>query len=286
MLNCLETLRRALSAAVVLVLVSAGTRVAEAQIAPLPVGGAHAATRANTRARVDTMCDTVKTKATAAKARFIVAPYGWMSGISGSTSVRDLSADIDVKFIDLLKHLKFAAMGTFEVQYGPALFITDNIYSSVKVDHTLARIRTQPNLDLTSKTFISQSFVGYSFTATPTVAVDVLAGARLWSLRSTLNVSGDLVSRERSSTSTWADALGGLRVRWAPAPSWQVSVAGDGGAGGSKGTGEGIATVGYDLGRYWSLFAAYRYLQVNYSKNDYALDIHMDGPVIGGAYRW
>ncbi len=271
----LTTLGRVSSAVALLVTPSVMTPSADAQLAPLPV---------TIPVKVgDTICGPAKSKP--AGAHFVIAPYGWMAGINGETGVRDLSADVNVRFIDLLHHLRFAAMGTFEVGYASWLGIADAVYSSVRVNHTLALQRAQPNVDYTQKMFIGQAFVGYSFQPERTVAIDILAGTRVWHTTSTLGVSGDIVNRARENSSNWADALGGLRVRWQPAPSWQINVAGDGGGGGSKGTGEGLGSVAYNW-THWSAFAGYRYLYENYRKDEFFFKGHMDGPLIGGAYRW
>jgi hypothetical protein len=240
----------------------------DAQIAPLPVDTLHTTTP--------------PPKST----RFIVAPYGWMTGISGETGVGDLSANVDISFSNLLSHLRFAAMGTFEGGYGPWLGIVDGVYASVRADRTLSRGRVQPNLDFTMKMLITQAFAAYTVKPAPTIDVDILAGARLWAVKSTLAVSSDTTRRTRERSPSWADALGGARIRWKVARQWQINLEGDGGAGGSKGTGEGIGTVAYDLSRYWSLFASYRYLYENYQKNHYFFTGHMAGPVVGGAYSW
>ena len=254
--------------AFVLASAAAMIQVAGAQIAPLPVDTTHA------------------TAARPMRARFIVAPYGWMTGISGETGVGDLSANVDISFSELLSHLKFGAMGSFEAGYGHWLGVLDGIYASVGADRQLSRGRVQPELDLTTKMLIAQAFAGYSVSPGPGIMVDILAGARLWAVDASLAVSTDVANRTRSRSPTWADALGGARVRWVVSPKWQVSLAGDGGAGGSKGTGEGIATAAYDVSRYWSLFASYRYLYEHYEKGDYFFIGHMAGPAIGGAYHW
>jgi hypothetical protein len=218
--------------------------------------------------------------------RFIMAPYGWMTGISGETGVRDLVADVDISFRQLLSKLRFGAMGGFEVDYGPWLGLVDGVYASVRDDRTRATVVGQADLDMAMKMFIGQAFVGYSFLAAPTVAIDVLAGARLWAIDASLRRTGDLLTAERSRTPTWGDALGGLRVRWKAAERWNVSAVGDAGGGGSKRTGEVATTVGYAVSTRWTLFAAYRYLQLDYRKNEYFFDGHLGGPAIGGAYRW
>jgi hypothetical protein len=226
------------------------------------------------------------TKSRSVSPQFTIAPYGWMLGVHGETQVRDLSANVDVSFQKILDHLRFAAMGAFEVGYGPWLGTVDGLYASLRDTRTLALDRAQPDLDMTLKISIDQAFAGYSFVPAPGVAIDLLAGTRIWALDASLTVSGNLANVTRSRSPSWADALGGFRVRVTPADRWHVSLTGDGGGGGSRGTGEGIATVGYDLSHHWNLFGAYRYLYEDYRKNDYVLNAHLNGPAIGGAYRW
>ena len=75
-------------------------------------------------------------------------------------------------------------------------------------------------------------------------------------------------------------------MRWRISPQWQFTVTGDGGAGGSKATGEGMASLNYILSPHWSLFGSYRHLYENYHKNDYFFTGRVTGPALGGSYRW
>src|ERR1700741_3405437 len=84
---------------------SAFSNDAAAQLAAIPVASAGA--------------DPCVRDARASEWRFVVAPYVWMSGINGELGVRDLSADVDISFGDVLSKLRFAAMGTLEAGYGP-----------------------------------------------------------------------------------------------------------------------------------------------------------------------
>ena len=219
-------------------------------------------------------------------ARFTVVPYGWMVGVSGETGVRDLTADVDISFGKIFDHLRFGAMASFEAEYGPWVGIVDAVYASLRDDRTASLGPANPDLTMTLKLVVAQAYVGYTFWPARDVAVDILAGTRIWGLDESLSITGDRVSGERSKNNSWADALGGLRVRWAAAERWRVSAAGDGGGGGSKGTGGATATAGYDVSSRWTLFGAYRYLFLNRRKDDSFFTGHLGGPAIGGAYRW
>jgi hypothetical protein len=209
-----------------------------------------------------------------------------MPSIGGDIGVRDLSADVHISFDELLRHLSFAAMGTFEFSYNHWLGIADGVWAAVHDDRTPSLGGLAPDIDMNLRLAFLQAFGGYSFRARSNVAIDVLAGARLWSVDGSLRLTGENIARQRERTRMWADALGGVRVRWEPAERWYVSVAGDGGGGGSRGTGEGMGTIGYDVSRHWNVFAAYRYLYGDYRKNEFSFKGHLSGPAIGGRYRW
>lgn len=270
----LETLRwtRWVAAAVVIGVVCALPTNAAAQIAPVSVDGNDSNGGANGSHQL--------------RARLVVAPYGWMTGISGETGVRDLSADVDVPFSTLLSHLRFAAMAAFEGEYGPWLGVADLVYASVRDDQTRSLGPFEAELRMTMKMLVTQAFAAYSFLAAPTMAIDLLAGGRLWSVDASLKRSGPIDTVTRSRDPAWADALGGLRVRWRAAERWHVSAAGDVGGGGSKVTRGASGTVAYDISTRWSLFGSYRYLYLDYRKNDFFFKGPLKGPALGGAYRW
>ena len=66
--------------------------------------------------------------------RFTLTPYGWMSGINGTISAGDRSADIDVAFKDVLKHLDMGVMMAAEVGYKRWSVMGDLIYARLSDD--------------------------------------------------------------------------------------------------------------------------------------------------------
>jgi hypothetical protein len=62
---------------------------------------------------------------------FEVTPYLWAAGLDGNVGIRDRTADVDVSFRKLLKHLDGAIMVTGEARHGPWGFGIDLIYVNV-----------------------------------------------------------------------------------------------------------------------------------------------------------
>ncbi|MGH9884820.1 MAG: hypothetical protein ACREBE_04795 [bacterium] len=228
---------------------------------------------------------TADTSSHRVRARFAVAPYAWMSGLTAQTGVGNLAADVNLNFGDIFSHLRFAAMGAFEVGYGAWLGTLDAMYSSMQVDRTVRLISRHADLDFSSKMFMAQPMFGYTFGPSPNVAIDAMVGARLWSVDASLSVV-DTSGRTQSRSPTWIDAVGGLRFRWRPKRPWNVSALGDAGGGGSELTAQGLVTVSYDFSRHWAAFGSYRYLYDKYRPSDYFFEGHVSGPLLGGVYRW
>lgn len=221
-----------------------------------------------------------------AKARFTIAPYGWLLGIHGDVGVRDLDAHVNISFSDLLSKLRWGAMGGFEFNYGHWLGTFDGVFASVHQENTPSVGGFNPDIDSRLDLAMTQAFVGYTFRARPNLAIDLLGGARLWRWDASLRLQGENITRQRERIRTFVDALGGVRVRWEPTEKWYVALAGDGGGGGSKATAEGMGTIGYDVSRHWNVFTGYRYLYGDYAHNNFSFKGHLGGPVLGGAYRW
>lgn len=148
-----------------------------------------------------------------AKARFTIAPYGWLLGIHGDVGVRDLDAHVNISFSDLLSKLRWGAMGGFEFNYGHWLGTFDGVFASVHQENTPSVGGFNPDIDSRLDLAMTQAFVGYTFRARPNLAIDLLGGARLWRWDASLRLQGENITRQRERIRTFVDALGGVRVR-------------------------------------------------------------------------
>jgi hypothetical protein len=111
----------------------------------------------------------------------------------------------------------------------------------------------------------------------------VLGGARYWNLD--LDLTTERTGRSRTTSTSFWDGFGGLRVRARPADRWHASADGNIGAGASKFTWEAQGSAAYDIATYWSLSAGYRYLHLKFDKRDARITGRMSGFVLGFAYR-
>ena len=218
--------------------------------------------------------------------RYIVTPYGWALSLHGRVGVGPVAANADVSFRDLLKTLRFGLMINGEARHGPLFGTIDVMYASLGKENTIAFRGDTGTLEFSGKLAIIQPVGGYTV-GNKAWAVDFYGGFRLWDLRTTLDV--DVTRRPTNPHSLsrgWPDATAGLRFRWLPYQELHVIIGGDGGGGGSHGTWQGYAIVGYDVWSRVALGASYRYLSVNYEDDQFLLDVKLRGPAIGATIHW
>jgi len=222
---------------------------------------------------------------TTGRTHFYVTPYIWLSGITGDVGVRNLAVHVNVPFADVLKVLKFAAIGGVEARRGPWLGSLDMLYVSLGAAKSVAIRGDTGSFSLKQRETILQPMAGYSI-GDSRWALDLLAGVRYWNLGMTLDVDRPRAQNERSGSRGWVDALGGARFRMVATPHVHVVLGGDAGGGGSKGTWQAHGSVGYDVSSSVTVGLGYRYLDVNYDRDDVLFDTHTHGLAFGAMWRF
>lgn len=257
---------------------------------------------------------------------YSLTPYVWATSLSGSTTVKGRTTDIDASFFDILDHTQFpkglfqlAAFG--EARYGRFGFLTDIAYMKLGLGASLTRSRSIDELGLsvgasaglTVEMVIAEVAAAYEiarWTASPgsSTAFDVYAGGRVWwqhadadlAVSGTLNILG--LTRTGNGTFSasadvsWVDPVVGARLRHQLAPGWNLAVSGDvGGFGaGSKFSWQALATLDWEFCRSktvtWSGMVGYKALSVDYSQGSglthYEYDMTMYGPIFGLTARF
>jgi hypothetical protein len=208
----------------------------------------------------------------------------WLTGVSGNVGVGPVASRVDLGVSDVLNSLKFGFMSALEARKHSWVIGADAIYASLGAGRTVAFRGETGTLNLTQRETILQPTGGYTIGGT-TWALDFLGGFRYWNLSASLDVDRPRASNEHSGSRSWVDATGGFRFRWVPVPIARVALAADGGGGGSRGTWQAFGSLGYDLSTRWTFDAAYRWLAVDYNRNDFLYDTDTKGFVFGGTYR-
>lgn len=211
---------------------------------------------------------------------FVVTPYVWAAGLSGDVGIRNVQTDVDLGFGDILDHLRFGLMASGEAHHGPLVLGLDGIYVSLRDSKAFAVRGASGDVTLDLRETILQPTVGYSYDR-GVWGFDALLGARYWNLSADLGIDpARLQDRTRSGTVDWLDATGGMRVRLRVKSNFHVSVAGDAGGGGSSSTWQLLGNASLDLSKRYNVLLGYRYLAVDYDRDDFLFDTHMNGFVV------
>lgn len=218
--------------------------------------------------------------------QFMVAPYLWLAGMSGTVGVGDITTDIDPSASDLLDALNFGFMGTFEARKNRFMLITDLMYISLEETQDLSGplfSALQANL----KTFMLSPVVGYRLAEKEGASLDALVGIRFWHTSTRLELEpGLLAGRVGESSKNWADVIAGLRGQVHLSRIFSLIGRGDAGGGGSDLTYQLLGGVGVDVGKSATMFVAYRYLYFKYTRGNSLFDGALKGVLLGAAFRF
>jgi hypothetical protein len=236
---------------------------------------------------------------------FTASIYGFLPHIGGRLSVPvDAGGDsIDVDAKTIIDHLKFTVMGTFDAHYGNWGAFTDVIYLNVGGNKSNVRtgtigvpVETTADLNLDLKGTIWTVAGEYRVISDPAMKMDILAGARLFDVKTTLGWSfhGDIGpipepgrngSREISGN-VW-DGIVGVKGNYAFGDDrkWFAPFYLDVGTGDSQLTWQIAGGIGYRFG-WGEVFGMWRYLDYNFKSGKELEDVNFNGPMVGVAFQW
>ena len=250
---------------------------------------------------------------------FRFVPYGWLTSMRGTQTVRGRSVKVDASFIDIVEESDtlVALMGDFEARFGRFALLADLVWSKIGFDRGAVRSRALTpgitgtigaSLGLDVEMAILESGVAYEVARSGPLAIDILGGVRYWYQKADLSLSlaagvdvGDLEvvgfrGIARSGSVDWLDPVIGARFRYAVLPGHNLFLRGDiGGFGaGSEFSWQAIGGYSFDFAIYhgvtFSGVVGYRALYVDYARGEgrrrYEFDMLQHGPVLGISARF
>ncbi|TCR65754.1 hypothetical protein EV561_1592 [Rhizobium sp. BK376] len=214
---------------------------------------------------------------------YTITPYFWGLGISGDIGVRGLPpAHVNADFGDIWKNLDFAAMATGEARYDRYSIVGDFVYAKLSNDSATPRGIVANNVEVTSKIFTGFFGAGYALLDEPNGHLDIVGGARVWSLDTTISLNGGILGGARGeSTKTWVDAMAGLKGNYFFTPQIYTTGWGLVGGGGADVDWDVGAGLGYKFNDTFSALAGYRAMGVDYRDKGFVFDVTMQGPMLG-----
>lgn len=227
-----------------------------------------------------------------------IAPYLWAAGINGDVGLFGREpVHVDMSFGDIFDNLRFAGMVVGEAHNGTWGVLGDLIYVKIDADATATRtiagipVSLSGSVDTSS---LTATFMGeYRAITQPTATLDLMAGARIWSVDNDIELhlsagGPTLAAFSGSDGSTWVDPMVGIKGRVDIDPTWYLTgwgMVGGFGAG-SKISWDVLGGVGYQWNERFSIVAGYRALGVNYDNDGFVYDVVQQGPILGAVLRF
>ena len=240
--------------------------------------------------------------------QFSASLNGFVPAIDGKVNYAGdtRSSDIHVSMHDVLSNLKMTFQGSLDAHNGRWGIFNDVIYANIggvksrTRDFSLGNIgipaTATTDLNLGVKATVWTVAGEYRVVSDPAWTVDVLAGARLLDVKTTLgfSINGDIgpialpgrSGSKKVSDSLW-DGIVGVKGRYTFTDDrkWFLPFYLDVGTGQTKLTWQAVAGVGY--GFHWGdLVATYRYLDWNAKSGKSVEDLSFGGPMISATWRW
>lgn len=221
-----------------------------------------------------------------------ITPFFWAAGLAGTVGTRRTlpTVDVDIAFRDILRNLDFAAMVAGEYRDGSWGILADVTYVAISVERDrdlVARAPGYTGAQLSSKTFTATATGFYRFLDNRTFTADLLAGGRVWSISTDLDLRlAGVLPVSAGSSETWIDPIAGLRVHADLGSGFGISGYADIGAGSSRLTWQLRGTIDYAFNRSWSASIGYRHLSVDYRRGGFVYNTNLSGPIAGVSYRF
>jgi hypothetical protein len=207
-----------------------------------------------------------------------VAPYLMGAAMSGSTTVRGHTADIDATATYIFSNLQFGAMGIVVARKGVWGVGGDAIWMALGT--------TVGNTDVD----VNQGAFAFYGLRQLGPATDATFGLRVNTLQDELTFKGPDVTR--SQDQTWVDPIAGISLRTPAGRRVQGRIYTEiGGFGaGSDFTWQVFPTLSLRLADKASLEFGYRWLDIDYAAGDgldeFRYDMLTQGPVLGFGFRF
>jgi opacity protein-like surface antigen len=118
---------------------------------------------------------------------------------------------------------------------------------------------------------------------------ELVAGARIWHVSMTMDFEAGIAPATSTEDSrTWYDPVVGARFRYDFTRHWYVAVFGDAGGFGAGADleWEVFGGVGYQFTSVFSATVGYRYMHINYDDNNFAMDVGIQGFILGLGFHF
>ncbi len=223
---------------------------------------------------------------------FQISPYVWASGVSGRVSPfrRTPTVPLDLSFGELLDDLRFGGFVMAYARRDRFVATADVMYVDLAERQD---IRALPGLGPTpglsarveSTQFAAALMAGWRAAAGPRGTLDLLAGARFWSVSTEVSARAGGLARSWSEDFSWIDPILGFRAFLPLGDRLSALVQADAGVG-PRETWGALAALNLALGDKAAASLGYKVLSVDYDQGGHVFDATLRGPALGLTWRF
>jgi hypothetical protein len=235
--------------------------------------------------------------------RFELVTYLWGEAFRGDVASDRVSTEVDVSFSDIVDHLNVGAFASLGARYGRWVGLLDVQYAQLESDTSTHLLDLGPGplpsvparADVELEQGVLDLKGGYRLLDLQTpgatsdddprrLQLDLLAGARVWYLRTEIDVQVGPLAGSSDASKDWVDPLVGTRVSLDLTPRLRLAFLGDIGGfsvgSSSRSTYQALGLLRWNFGERWSSYAGYRVIGID---RDAALesDVYFAGPLLG-----
>jgi len=228
---------------------------------------------------------------------FRVNLYLWALSIDGSTALpmnnpslppQTPVADVKLKFSDAIKYVKMAAMLAGRFEYKNFGFLYDIYYVKLGYNASVPVQSGYIDADLTAKQFTGDLEISYKFPIKNKNIYSLgYAGARISSLDNTLDLfQANQPVLNVNFSKTWVDPIIGADATFLFSKHWFSYFKGDVGGFGisSKFTGMILGVAGYRFTDNWNATLGFKYLYMDYDKDNFLWKVNQYGLLLSFGY--
>ena len=216
---------------------------------------------------------------------FTLEPYLWVAGLDGKVGSDQSPSIAGETFVDLLKNFKGGLMGAASARYKRVGVVADGNWVRVGGNEVLpaSGVTGLTDVDIRADVAFGTAAAFYRFEPMEGLVLDPYLGARWWYVDANLdfNPGGPQVDADRA----WADFVVGLMMDYDITERWFIEATGDVGGGSSKVTWQIYGGTGYSFTDWLGLSIGYRYIGVDYDKDEFLFDSTLQGLLVGFKFR-
>jgi hypothetical protein len=214
---------------------------------------------------------------------FDIDPYLWLASYEGTFGLPAVPPDIPPIHSNsespFSTHISGAAMLAAQVHYNQVGLFLDGAWLRMKTEGDSGS-SLYSGTEIKSDIAYGSAALSYRLPQFANLQCDLFAGARVWYFGNTIDFeSGAAPGFTAEGSRTWVDPIVGAALRYDVTPHWFGTVLGDAGGfgAGSDLTWNVFGGVGYQFTTCFSASLGYRFLHLDYNKDQFEANVDVRG---------